>query len=268
MITIDGHKLEEFNMVALADHDNPILPEVRNEVIRIPDRHGAYHMDSTFEPLFINIPIGIRPQQDYADTVYHAERFADLFVDQFGKTKEVELIFDYTPDRFYKVRYNGSLPIQRLASMARFDLPLTAYDPFSYSVEYADEVTWGSESITFASTMYKYGHESLGSSVKVTSPTTENITVIGYAVKPIIEISGSADSLSLEVSGQTITFPSFSNSDWVIDCEKYSVFKNGQDHYEDVRLRDFWLFKGNNELKINGSNIDIDLRVKFRDKLK
>lgn len=268
MITIDGHRLKEFNMVMLQNHDKPVLPQVRSQTISIPGVHGAHYMDSEFDPLPFNFPIGITPQSDYKNIIYQADRFADLFVDQFGKTKEVELILDYMPDRFYKVRYSGILPIRRLISMAEFDLPLTAYDPFSYSLEYSDQITWGSENITFDSTTYKFGHESLGSNVIVKAPTTKNINVVGYAIKPFIEIDGSADNLSLEVGGQIINFPSFNNSKWIIDCENYTVMKDGKSHYNDVRLRDFWLFRGENELKINGSNIDINLRVKFRDKFK
>lgn len=268
MITIDGHKLSEFNMIALENHDRPILPQVQSQTVSIPDVHGAYYMDSSLSPLMFNFPIGIIPQKSYQDTIYHAERFADLFVDQFGKTKEVELILDYMPNRFYKVRYSGLMPIRRLMSMAEFELPLTAYDPFSYSLEYSDQITWGSEKIKFNSTEYTLGHETLGTSTNITKPTSEYITVIGYAIKPIIEISGSANNLKLEVGEQIINFPNFNNAGWVIDCNNYTVSKDGENHYNDVKLREFWLFKGTNELKISGTNININLRVKFRDKFK
>jgi len=126
-------------------------------------------------------------------------------------------------------------------------------------------VTWGSTDITFESD-YLFGHTNdfAGSPIKVTRPQTLNITNSGLVVTPIIEIDGTANNLTLSSNGHSFTLPDFNNEKWIIDFEKYVVFRNGQETM--IEIRNFELLQGNNSISVNGNNINIDLRIKFRDK--
>lgn len=147
-----------------------------------------------------------------------------LLLDQYGKPKTVKLVFDYEPDRYYMARFSGFISINRIAKAGLFPIPFKAYDPWAHSTVLADDVNWGSKVINFESS-YTMEHTGSDGKKTITGPTTFNIYADGYAVKPIIEISGSATSLTVTNNGQSFTLPAFTNATWVIDCEKYTVLK-------------------------------------------
>ena len=227
--------------------------------------HGAHNFGSFIEPRQLTASIGIPNQATISDVQVIVRKIASMLLDQYGKPKEVTLKYDYEPDKHYKAKFSGSININRILDSGIFPIPFTAYDPYAYSNVFSDEITWGSEVITFESN-YLLGHEGTAGMVDITSPQTINVTVAGYALKPIFEISGSADSLIVTNDGQSFSLPSFSNTDWVIDCERYTVTKNGVNAFGETGLREFWLHEGNNAVQISGSNINISIRIKFRDK--
>lgn len=132
-ILLDGRDIREFGMYVLEDHEHPLLPDTRDKFITIPDVHGVRDMGSTLGPRYFYIPIGTIPQKDYEKIRRLTENFISLFIDQYGKPKYVKLTFSYYPERYYKVRYAGQLPLQQLVNMGVFTLPLIATDPFAYA---------------------------------------------------------------------------------------------------------------------------------------
>ena len=62
----------------------------------------------------------------------------------------------------------------------------------------------------------------------------------------------------------SFSLPNFNNEKWIIDSEKYLVWRNGQETM--IEIREFYLMPGDNEISITGTNFDIDLAIKFRDK--
>lgn len=266
-VIIDGVDLtEDLGLKVLADTSDEMLPDVQNYSVNIPGRHGEYSFNSWMQPRKFSIDLLIPPQASRMDVQVIAREFNRLLLDRFGNPKEVTLSFDFEPYKHYNVKLTSSIDIDRRVRMGFFTAEFTAYDPFAYSNVYADEIAWGSEEITFEY-QYLLGHEGIGGSVKVTSPITlENVYVDGYTVKPVFEISGSASSLTISSSGGSFTLPTFSNATWTIDCEKYLVMKNGANAYGDVVLGKFVLDPGKNTVVIRGSGINVDIRIKFRDK--
>lgn len=256
---------EEFGVDVKLSSLEPMTPDLRNQAVVIPGRAGAYDMGAELEPRVFQLDC-VFPRQSYKDLKTESRRLTALFFDQFGKPREVKLRMGDEPEKWYRVRVTEGITPTRTAERGHFSAVLTAFDPYAYALIYADELTWGSEVVTFRSTEYTYGHESTGGYVEIKSPTKQNISVTGYAVRPIIEISGSSDGMSIENIGQIIDLPAFSDARWLIDCERYTATKDGSNVFDVVRLRDFWLYEGLNELDISGRNIDINLRVKFRDR--
>lgn len=264
-IIIDDTDLINVNVRAKLESDIPMTPETRDKTIEVPGRHGAYDLGAYYGALPINLECSILGKS-MSDVQYSARELKRLLLDQYGKPKTVKVIIpEIDSDKFYNARLQGGVSIDRLAAKGDFSLPMTAHDPHAYSTVHADDITWGNEVLTFES-FYLLGHEGSAGMVDITAPTTKTISVSGYALRPIIEISGSADELTVTNNGQSFSLPSFSNADWEIDCERYTVKKDGQSAFGEVGLREFWLYPGDNDVQIDGNNIDISMRIRFRDK--
>ena len=262
MITLDGYKLSHFGLIG-EKQTNPMTPNFSNKTLSVPGRDGLYNFGAEINErvLAFNI-VAIDKNSNLLQN--KLREFARFLVDDYGKPREIKLTYDYEPDKYYLVMLSAPIDPDRVARMGKFTLILTAYDPYAYSAVYADEITWGSDVITFQS-QYKLGHSGSDGLKAITAPTTLNVYTDGLANKPVIEINGSATSLSISTNEYNITLPSFTNTTWVIDCKEYSVKRNGVNTFI-ANLRDFILLTGNNQIDISGSGINISIRIKLRDK--
>lgn len=257
----------EFGVDVTLSSVEPTAPDLRNKSIIIPGMAGAYDAGADLQPREFQLDC-VFPRQSYSDLKSESRRLTALFFDQFGKSRTFKLRMGDEPLKYYNVRLTSGIEISRSNNRGHFSVMLTAFDPYAYSVITNDEVVWGSEIITFRSREYLLGHDSMGGSsgVRITRPTMETISVMGYAVKPTILINGSASRLTIEANGNNIVLPAFSNASWAIDSEKYTVTKDGKNVFGDVTLGEFWFKKGNNDVRVSGSNIDVDLQIVFRDR--
>lgn len=262
IIMDDAYKLKDFGLIPLQDHVHPMTPEIQEKTMSIPGMAGVWDFGSELRRKMFDIPVGI-VEYDRLIMQQKLNAFVVFLFDSYGKPREVKLSFEYEPDKFYKVKVNSMITPERMIQASRFNLPFVAYDPFKYSNVHADEITWGSETITFEY-HYLLGREGFGESVEITGPQTLSIPVDGLAIQPIFDIDGTANNLTISANGYSFTLPNFTNTKWNIDFEKYIVLKDGQETMIDIR--EFYLMPGNNDVKITGNNINIDMRIKFRDK--
>lgn len=262
MIILDDKPIEDFGFIVEPGQEDPITPNFERKTLAIPGRPGLWDFGEEIREK--SFSFSLRIIERFYDRMQSAfnELVAFLF-DEYGKPRVIKIIRDYEPDKFIMAKVMQQLIPQRLDEEGTLTLPFVAYDPYKYSNVYADEVSWGSEVITFEYN-YLLGREGLSGSVKVTGPQTLSIPVDGLAVQPIFEINGTANNLTVNTNGYSFTLPNFNNTNWEIDFKKYLVFKNGQETMLDIR--DFYLMPGNNQVNIEGSNIDINLRIKYRDK--
>lgn len=266
MLSIDGTHIEnDLGLHLLQGSNEPILPDTQDNTVTIPGRHGAYSFDSYLAPRRFFQEVLIPTQSTIEDVQEIVRSISPLILDYEGKPKEVELRWDYEPDKYYIAKFSGYISINRIHHAGIFYLPFTAYDPHAHSIVTSDEITWGNEELTFQS-HYLLGHEGSDGKKHITSPTTLTFEVVGQAIKPIIEISGSADDLTLSVNNQSFTLNDFNNVDWVIDGNKYLVTKNNANAFSEMEGDFLMLNRGQNELTVTGSNLDVEIHVKFRDK--
>lgn len=265
MITLDGdYRLEDFGIRGYQDHEHPATPEYRHRTMSIPGMSGRWDFGTELGSKPFNLyfkSIG----KDRIGLQQKLNEFIAFLHDAHGSPRIIKVSFDYEPDKHYYIKVNEPITPERLMESNNYPVGFVANDPYKYSNTFADNVTWGSEIITFEY-HYLLGHvnDFGGGAVKVTSPQTLDISVSGLAVQPIFEIEGNANNLTISANGYSFKLPNFSNTKWIIDFEKYLVYKNGQETMEEIR--EFYLMPGDNQIKIAGSNINIDLRVKYRDK--
>ncbi|MEC2943435.1 phage tail family protein [Bacillus cereus] len=265
-LTIDGKRLNELNLALLPGFQHPAAPPIRDYTVSIPGRPGAYYFGSDIDPLEFNLPLIIKPQENRFELAAAIRKMVTAFIDPYGRPKVVKLIYDYEPDKYYKVQYSGSLSIDRYFRMGKFELPLIAYDPHPYSiVDSTDIVLWGDEIPFMSDIPLDIG----ASQFRITSPQLLNIDNFGSKViRPTIEISGSATSLTLTIQGESFYFGTFTNSSFLIDAERYAAIKNGQNFLFQLQgnLEKLELMPGTNAINIGGSNLNINIAFKYRAK--
>jgi predicted phage tail component-like protein len=218
MITLDGKKPSELGFVVLAGHKNDMLPEVENVTVSIPGKHGLYYFNSRFNARTFEIPCGIVQQKTWGDLQQIVRSIASFFVDPYGKPREIKLKFDYEPDKYYIVRYSGSLPIDRLVRTGQFTLPLTAYDPFAKFIVPSDKIIMNSDVPILSDITVDAEY-----TFRVGTPRTIQVINDGnIVVRPTILIDGTTSRLSIQNKDTDQSF--------YIDNIKQPVEVNGENY--------------------------------------
>lgn len=263
-VWIDDVLLQDEGISVLINSDEPSLPSVRNLSVTVPGRHGSYDFGAFFEPREFTLNC-VYDRQNYNELKSSLQVLNSLLLDDFGRPKTVRLRFGDEPDKYFIARLSDGVPVERRSDRGFISVNLTAFDPYKYSKVTADEVTWGSEDITFEAD-YLLGHENdfADEYVKITGNDTLVTSVSGIAIKPTFMINGTANNLTVSANGHYFSLPNFTNVRWEIDFEKYLVRRNGQETM--LEINDFYLMPGSNEISITGSNINIEMAIKYHDK--
>ncbi|HEK9100206.1 TPA: phage tail family protein [Bacillus pseudomycoides] len=264
-LTIDGKTLNELGLALLPGHEHPAAPSTRDYTVSIPGVPGAYDFGADLEPRPFTLPLLVKPQPSQALSARKIREIMKTFFDPYGKTKTVRLTFDYEPDKYYKVRYSGSLDTSRYKTMANLVFPLTAFDPYAYSVfDTTNDILWGSDipfmsDIPFGIGDYMYD---------VTAPTTLKIENVGsLVVRPIIRITGSASSMTLATNGKSFSLGSFpEGANLLIDSQHYAVTRDGQNYISKMTGDFLELLPGENSISITGTNLNFQISFEFHAK--
>ena len=264
MLTMDDkYKFEDFGLIPLQDHVHPMTPEYSSNTLAIPGRPGLWDFGEEIGSKEFEIPLGLI-EYDRISLQSKLNKFVDFLFDERGKPREFKATFDYEPDKYYIMKCKGQLTPEWMINARRFGLPLKANDPYKKLIVDADEITWGSEVIQFNSTSINFGHAAVGLK-QITRPKTVTYTVLGQMIMPTFHIIGSANGLTLTSNGKSISLPNFNNVNWVIDGNEYTVKRNGVETILDgVDFIEF--FKGENDLRITGNNMNFSFSTKYRDK--
>lgn len=263
MITIDDqYRLEDFGLRATMGYTDPTTVGFMEKVQPIPGKPGVHLFGEDVDVRLFSVPFKLA-NESHEDIDQKLNKLADLFYDHDGKRVAKKITLDHWGGKYVMGYLDTQISSDRRLYHANLTLDFVCYDPYKYSPVLADEVTWGSEVITFNSG-YLLGHEGADGLVTVTGNTSLNVYVDGLNVYPEIEISGSANNLRLMANGQTIQLPNFTNSNWVI--ERFNAWQNSQERFVDARK--FKLNHGSNQIQVTGSNVNIQIRIKVRDTYK
>ncbi|EJR56209.1 hypothetical protein IIM_01301 [Bacillus cereus VD107] len=264
-LTIDGKTLKELGLALLPGHEHPAAPSTRDYTVSLPGVPGAYDFGADLEPRPFTLPLLLKPQQDEFLLSSKIREIMTVFFDPYGKPKTVKLIYDYEPDKYYKIRYSGSLDTIRYKTMTNLVLPLTAFDPFAYSVIETKDITWDSDIPFESDILFDIGDYTF----TINNPQKISIDNFGsLVVRPVIELSGSATGLTLTLNGESFSFGDFTNTSFLIDAKHYTSMKNGQNFLSGMKgnLERLELFPGANAVNISGSNLNINITFNFKAK--
>ncbi|KXY80138.1 phage tail domain-containing protein [Bacillus cereus group sp. MYBK12-2] len=268
MITLDDkYRIEDFGFEFQPGYDDPLTPSFSRKTYSLPGVEGVIPFGTEVKEKHFAYPLMIM-ERFHIEMQRKFERFTDFFFDQYGNPRQVKMVRDYAPSKFYYVELAQQITPDRLPEDGKFTLPLVAYDPRAYSVVNSnDKITWGSK-IPFA-TPITFGHKP--SQYNVTSPQTLVINNIGtLVVRPVIEIFGRAKSLTIRINGALFTFGDLTNGIVVIDAERYTVMKNGKNYLYEMKgnIEVLKMNPGENKVEVGGTDVAVQLTFDFRGKYK
>lgn len=266
MITFDDtYTLESFGLIAQPGQMHEVAAGTRDRIVEIPGMAGAYDFGADLRERRFGLPLAWAKEIRRGNLQAQIRRFAALLMDSCGQPRNIKMVFDYEPDKHYTVRYSGNTPPERLLSLAFFTLPMMAADPFAYSNATNNEVTWGSETITFDSD-YLMGHEG-GDTKTITTGTSFNAVMSGYvAQRPTITIVGSGLNVTIDANGSSFTIADLDGATWVINGTRRQVSKNGVNALSAFDGDFIELVNGDNTITVSGSSMNFSLQITFRDK--
>src|SRR5690554_6075341 len=224
---MDDRHIKEFGLFLRTGHEHP-GPETDDYAVTIPGMHGAHDMGSRIRPRQFNLPLGFFPEMTRREREKKIREFMSFLLDQYGKPRTFKLVFEYEPEKWYRVRYSGSLSLQRITNTAVFDLPLIAFDPFAYAnmTAYDPDETYRYDSGHEYNTglMYpnpagfRWRYINHYSSVYNYSPyqTPLLLTIEGRVVDPRIENRTNGETIILDRS--------FQDEKIFIDGKRYMTF--------------------------------------------
>ena len=111
-----------------------ILPDTRDVVLTIPGRPGAYDFGAEFGVRLFELECLLHGATTSEQLQARVRDLAAHLIGKDGRPRVLRLIFDDEPDKYYNVRFAGSLPVEQIVSIGRFTLPLVAYDPYAYAL--------------------------------------------------------------------------------------------------------------------------------------
>src|SRR5690625_2409294 len=263
-VWIDGELLQDDGISALLSTDEPATPSLRNMSVSVPRRHGPSDFGVYVGERVFSLAVVFR-RQSYSDLKRQIRAFNRRFFDEYGRPRTVSLRCGDEVDKYYNVRLTDGISIERTAERGFAEVQLTAFDPYAYSLVNANDVTWGSEVVTFEWS-YLLGMGGTAGGERITSARTIPIYVDGEALRPVIEINGKANGLTISANGKSFKLPDFTATKWTIDGDKYVVTRNGVEDLSAMSGDFIELLHGDNNVRIAGSELDFDLAIKYRDR--
>jgi phage-related protein len=251
-VWIDDVELQSLGIDVRLASDEPMFPDVRQQSITIPGRHGAYDFGAFFDVRKFELDC-VFPRQSYTELKRQIRDFAALFVDSYGRPKAVRLRFGDELDKYYSVKVGGNVPINRLAMRGAFRLPLVAHDPIAKSVITSDQLVMDSDTPLLSDVLWDTGL----SNRTITTPSTFTVINNGsMAVRFTYKIVGSGTNVNLTANGRTFSLGTFIGKTIDVDGESFLVKIDGVNDLTMTSGDFIELLPGVNDVSVSGSGLN------------
>lgn len=261
----DEYRFEDFGFICELGNEDPLTPIFERKTLAIPGKVGVWDFGVEIREKHFSFPLRIF-EKFWPEREHKFNEFKNFWFDEFGQPREVKMVRDYEPDKFYMVKIVEQILPERLDDEGVFTLPLIANYPYKQFIAQSDEVTWDSDIPIISDITWLYGLDAFA----IKSPQTVDVQNDGnLIVRPIILISGIANNLTLTLNGESFSFGQISQP-IEIDAEKYLVKVNGIEKLNAMtgNMKYLYLSPGNNKIRIDGSGLDLTMTIKFRNHYK
>lgn len=254
--------LSEFGLVALRGQQHGLQPAMRPRVGSVPGRPGNVYYGAIPDAREIIVPLLLQTSNP-RELQAKAREFLSFLVDGSGNPRELRIVFEYDPDKFYSGYCVDAVSLERFMAAGSFSLRLAVYDPFAYLTDYAHEITLDSDLMLDSD--YRLDEEY---AFEVKGNTTIEVNNFGtLAVAPIVEISGILSDIELVLEGKTMSYnESLAAGTLAIDCAKMTAKVAGQNKLNKLSGSFLELQPGVNNISINGTALNCTVSFIFRPK--
>jgi len=261
MITMDDqYRFEDFGLICEVGHKHPLTPNMERKTLAIPGKVGLWDFGTEIREKPLAIPLGIIDM----NRMYLQRKLNDFVAflfDPYGQPREIKIVYDYDPDKYYLVKCTVLISPEDMISARKFILPFIADFPRKQAIAENHEIHWDSETVTFDDS---YSMDTVYvDDVLVTSPQIVETTVNGYALSPTILISGSGQNVILKANGKSMSLGNFANSTFEIRGYDFTITKDGSEVF--IVGEFLTLLPGMNSVEILGTNINFNLSIRIRD---
>lgn len=263
--TFGGVSYASLGLQLLKEHIS-LLPETVQDEEELPGLDGTIDVETRYGPRTIEHEV-MMLAADEGEYQFRLQQIAKVFNARAGVKP---LVRDRAPGKRYMAKYNGRIPIEKIASIGQFTLPFKAFYPFAESVtDTSTRLAYG-QGYTYGMGLH-YGMSGQYSFAVNSSPTTRSIYHAGtHEAYPIIRLVGSCSNLTLTntTTGETLqlNMPIPSNSTVEINCAplEQSVTRNGVLSLNGVLGTFPRLVEGNNNITISGTSLNLTVSFIFR----
>jgi phage-related protein len=255
-VWIDDVELQSLGIDVRLSSDEPMLPDVRQQSITIPGRHGAYDFGAFFDVRKFELDCVFK-RQTHTDLKQQIRDFVRMFVDEFGRPKTVKLRFGDELEKYYNVKVNAGVPVERLVGLGTFTLPLVAHDPHAFKLSPSDSIYMNSNA-DFTSEIPFFETQTFS----VIAPITLTIINEGsVAIRPHLFLEGVGRSIIVSANGKQFKISAMSGNMIEIIGETYIVKNDGVSSLSTITGDFLDLLPGENALTIYGNDLDLTLSV-------
>lgn len=263
LIMLDGKGLIEFGLTPQPGHEHSMLPDSVSRTKAIAGRHGLYDFGSTLTSRRFVFPLIFAQETSRHELQQRIRAFSAFLLDAYARPREMKMIFNYEPNVYYMVKYDGSLTPDRLFERGSFKLPLVAHDPFARFIINPGDITLDSDIILDSDIRLddEYGFT-------VAGPGNVEVNNFGtLATQPEIVVQGSFTTLSITANGKTFGFGSaIAGQTLVIDGEQMKVKLGGANALWSMSGHFVDLLPGVNQVTIGGTGLNCTVSFNFKPK--
>lgn len=242
----------------LLEVDRPASPNMTYREYIAPKRNGSKRYDSRYEDIIISVVIGVS-----GNSIEKQQKITNLLSQWIGK--EDKLMFDDRPSLFYKAKFFNSATVDNQGIFTRLSITFIAsycmYELYDDLRDYTvNQLTMAIDDIGMLVNRAEWSG--------ITTSQIKRINNTGnFESQPIIEITGTASLLILEVNNKAFSFMNLNGSVF-IDTEQMLVYEIVGTKKVSVLQQFRGLFPsipiGESDVHIGGTNLNLDITIDFK----
>lgn len=252
MITLDGiNPKKQWGLIPKLGHSHPLTADIQENTMDMPGMDGSWDFGSELKSKPFSIPFG-KIDFDRYTMQRKLKEFAVFLCDPYGKPREIKLVFDYQPDKYYLVKLNKMIEPDRMLILSEFEVSFVANKPHAKFIVPSNKISWDSNIPFYSDVLWGMGK----TESKIATPQTITLVYSGTkAIRAGFKLQGTGTNVKVSANGKTMTFGNMSGTTYEVDGETYTIKKNGVDSL--VTTDFIELVKGENKVTISGSNLNL-----------